>query len=97
MCVIVWTDDWCDTPACRQLEGPCGGSKGSGGAGSSCEPSQGGLLACGSLFAVGAHFMIVVHWCVRAWSGEGRVMVIKTGQGAWRYVHTEMHGCVVVV
>ncbi len=44
-CVIVWTDGWSNPAAVQcQCKGPCGGYKDSGGAGSSCEPSHGGLV-----------------------------------------------------
>ncbi len=40
--VIVWTDERRDPAVRRQSEWTCGGCEGSGGAGSSCEPSHGG-------------------------------------------------------
>ncbi len=44
MCVIVLTDGRLYATVYRQSERAFGGSEGSGGAGSSCEPSWGGLL-----------------------------------------------------
>ncbi len=58
MCVIVWTDGWLDPAVDGQSERACGGSEGSGGAGSSCEPGHGGLPVSGRLLGVevGAYF-----------------------------------------
>ena len=80
MFVIVWTDDWCDPAVHRQSERACGGSEGSGGAGSSCEPSQGGFVGrvcgagsvcplCGLWFA--GVSVVVGHWYARlCWEDE---------------------------
>jgi hypothetical protein len=42
--LIVWTDEWFVPSLRRQSERACGGSEGSGGAWSSCEPGQGGFV-----------------------------------------------------
>jgi hypothetical protein len=63
MYVIVWTDDWRDPAVLRQWERACGGSEGSGGAGSSCEPSHGGFV--GHVFGAGSVYPLDGLWFVR--------------------------------
>ena len=70
MRVIVWTDDWCDPAVHRQSEGACGGSEGSGGAGSSCEPSHGGFVGC--VFGAGSVYPLDGLWFVRVSAAVGR-------------------------
>ena len=61
-CVIVWTDGWCDPAVHRQSERAFGGSEGSGGAGSSCEPSHGGFV--GGVFGAGSVYRLDGLWFV---------------------------------
>ncbi len=68
--MIVWTDDWGDPAVHRQWERACGGSEGSGGAGSSCEPSQGGFV--GGVFGAGAVYPLDRLWFVRVSVVVGR-------------------------
>jgi hypothetical protein len=90
MCVIVWTDDWRDPAVHRQSERACGGSEGSGGAGSSCEPSQGGFVGDvfggGSVYPLEGLWFVFVSVVVGAW--YWRVNDVR----AWRCVRTR--GCV---
>ena len=68
--MIVWTDGWCDPAVHRQSGGACGGIEGSGGAGSSCEPGQGGFVG----HVVGACSVYPVDglWFVRVSVVAGR-------------------------
>jgi uncharacterized membrane protein len=61
--VIVWTDDWCDPAVHRQSGGACGGSEGSGGTGSCCEPSQGGFV--GGVVGASSVYPLDGVWFVR--------------------------------
>ena len=60
--MIVWTDGWLDPAAHRQSERACGGSEGSGGAGSSSEPSHGGFV--GRVFGAGSVHPLDGLWCL---------------------------------
>ena len=84
MCVIVWTDDWRDPAVYRQSERACGGSEGSGGAGSSCEPSHGGfvrrVVGAGSVYALDCLWFVLVGVVVGCWYARG-CMVCGGGQG----------------
>ena len=81
--MIVWTDEWYDPAAYRQSERACGGSQGSGGPGSSCEPSQGGFV--GHVIGAGRAYPLDGLWFVRVGVVVGRwharVMVCGGGQG----------------
>ena len=68
--MIVWTDDWCDPAVHRQSGGACGGSEGSGGAGSSCEPSHGGFV--GGVFGAGSVYPLDGLWFVGVSVAVGR-------------------------
>ncbi len=61
--MIVSIDHRCDPGVHRQSERACGGSEGSGGAGSSCEPSQGGFV--GHVFGAGSVYPLFGVWFVR--------------------------------
>jgi hypothetical protein len=83
--VIVWTDGWLDPAAHRQWERACGGSEGSGGAGSSCEPSHGGFVR--HVFGAGSVYPLDGLWFVRVSVVVGRwyarvngVLVDKGGE-----------------
>jgi hypothetical protein len=60
--VTVWTDERCNPAVHRQSERACGGSEGSGGAGSSCEPSHGGFV--GHAFGAGSVYPLEALWFV---------------------------------
>jgi hypothetical protein len=75
--VVVCTDDWCDTAVHRQSQRACGGSAGSGGAGSSCEPSHGGLV--GGVFGLGSGCPLDGLWAVRVSVAVGRLHAMAYG------------------
>jgi hypothetical protein len=75
MRATVLADDWCDPAVHRQWEGACGGSEGSGGAGSSCEPSQGGFKLVGRVFGAGS-----VYPLDGLWFGRVSVVVLMLGR-----------------
>jgi hypothetical protein len=77
MCVIVWTDDWRDPALHRQSERACGGSEGSGGAGSSCVPSHGGFV--GRVFGAGSVNPLECLWFVGVSVGRWHARVY----GVW--------------
>ena len=108
--MIVWTDGWCDPAVHRQSGGACGGSEGSGGAGSSCEPSQGGFVGgvswAGSVYPLYGLWFVCVSvvacrwharecvWCV-VLDKEDRTLDAVCARGeAWLGVYVE---CVVTI
>ena len=72
--MIVWTDGWFDPAVHRQSERACGGSEGSGGAGSSCEPSRGGFVGSivwdGSVYHLDGLWFVGVSVVVGRWYGR---------------------------
>ena len=79
--VIVRADRRLHATLCRQSERACGGSEGSGGAGSSCEPSQGGFVG----HVVGAGFVYPGDclWFVRVSVVVGRWHARVSGVWWW--------------
>jgi hypothetical protein len=104
MCVIVWTDEWCDPAVHRQSEWACGGSEGSGGAGSSCEPSQCGVLlhvfsGAGVMYPLDGLWFVGVGVVVGRWhaseNGVWCAVVDKGGETRLTLCsHAGMHGWV---
>ncbi len=72
--MIVWADGWLDPAVLRQSERACGGSEGSGGAGSSCEPSHGGFVGrvfgAGSVYPLDGLCLVGVSVVVGPWYGR---------------------------
>jgi hypothetical protein len=68
--VTVWIEGWQDTAVHRQFVRSCGCSEGSGGAGSSCGPSQGWFV--GLVFGAGSVYPLDGLWLVRVSVVVGR-------------------------